>query len=83
MEETNESNFLPQQEKIQGKEKEKVKDDIIKFQIEHCHFHLSQFELEVLHLMVTTIVKGVITSAGTFKQDLHAKGKGIKSTLKY
>jgi len=43
--------------KIQGKEKEHVKDDIIKFHIVHCHFHLSQFKLEVLHLVVTTIVK--------------------------
>jgi hypothetical protein len=65
--------------KIQGKEK----DDIVEFHIVHCRFHLPQFELEVLHLVVATIVKGVITQVGTFKQDLHAKGKGIESTLKY
>lgn len=69
--------------KIQGKEKEEVKDDILECYIIQCHFHLSQFELEVLHLVVATIVKGVITPVGTFKQDLHAKGKGIESTLKY
>jgi hypothetical protein len=35
--------------KIQGEGKEEVKDDLIEFHIVHCHFHLSQFELKVLH----------------------------------
>ncbi len=35
--------------KIQGEGKEEVKDTLVEFHIAHYHFHLSQFELEVLH----------------------------------
>jgi hypothetical protein len=83
MEETNGNNSLPQQEKNSRRGKGRGKGH--SSWIPHCTLPFSFVTIWTrgVTLVVATTIKGVITPIGTFKQDLHAKGKWTKSTLSY
>lgn len=79
MEETNGNNFLPQQEKKSRRGKGRGEGQ--SSWIPHCTlpFSLITIRTKGVTLVVATTIKGIITPIGTFKQDLHAKGKWLRA----